>query len=336
MPSALSLGLIGFGEWARSAYAPILKTLDQVEVAGVAAPSRETRQQAREMLGEDVFTTGDYRELLDRADVDGVMIAVPNPRHCEVALAAIQRGKHVFLELPVALKEEDVEAVLRAAEAFDGVVQFDFELRYMPVARALRQWIDQGTLGRPLEAAVDLRTNWGYGPDEPGEPARAGFYLWLGPWYLDMLDLMLDGPFPRRARVAGGRAMNGSLLDHGHALVEYESGAIGRFSHTLVSTCPQVRVSGRVMGERGELEVDFERGIISGHAVEGPIQETCHPPKQPVYGWAGMRESIESFVAAMARGGPVEGGTAVARRVHQAVFACHRADQEARSSGEES
>ena len=320
------IGLIGFGEWANTAYVPTFKTIDEAEVAGVSAPSSATQELARQEYGEAVTVTGDYHDLLDDDSVDAVMVAVPNAQHKEVALAALQEGKHVFLELPIALTEEDTEEVLDAAESTDRVVQFDFELRYHPVCRAVQAWLGRPDVGKPLSAAVELQCNWGHGGGECKEPsARDSFYVWLGSWYLDLLDLLLDGPAPVSAKVTGGRAMNGPMLDHGHALVDYGNGAVGRFSHTIVSTSPEVRITGFLQCERGELLVDFENGTLRGHSLDGPIPLEEHPAKQPVHGHGGLRESIESFVAAVTRGEPVLADVSVARRVTRALFACDHA-----------
>jgi predicted dehydrogenase len=251
--------------------------------------------------------------------------------HREVALAVMGAGKHLFLELPVALTREDVAAVLEAAKSFQGVVQFDFELRYMPVCDALQEIVREGALGRPLSATIELRCGWGYGGGSFHEPtARDGFYVWLGAWYLDVLDLILGGPLPVRAQVAGGRAMNGPMLDHGHAVLEYDNGTIGRFTHNLISTQSEVSVMASLLCDRGELTADFSAGTITQHFLKGQTKQTNHPPKQPIYGWAGMRESIAGFVSAIRLGTPVKGNADVARRVHEAVFACHEADQKAR------
>jgi len=323
---SVRIGLIGLGEWARTAYVPTLKTIEGAQVAGVAAPSSSTQEFAREQYGEAATVTGDYHDLLNDESIDAVMVAVPNALHKEVALATLQKGKHLFLELPIALTETDTDEILDAAESAGSVVQFDFELRYHPVCRAVQAWLASGSAGRPLSAAVELRCNWGYGGGEFKEPtARDSFYVWLGSWYLDLLDLLLDGPTPVSAEVAGARAMNGPMLDHGHALIEYENGTVGRFSHTIVSASPEVRIAGFLQCENGELEVDFENGTLRASSVGGPGPEEVHLAKQPVYGHGGLRESIEGFVAAIAGGAPVLGCVAVARRVTRALFACNQA-----------
>ena len=327
----MKIGLIGFGEWSRTAHVPALKTLDDVEIAAVAARSQATRERARALLGDAVRTTPDYHELLASPDIEAVTVAVPNAMHREVALAALKARKHLFLELPVALTPQDVAAVLDAAESFAGVVQFDFEPRYMPVCDALQQIVREGALGRPLSATIELRCGWGYGGGAFHEPtARDGFYVWLGAWYLDMLDLLLGGALPVRAQVSGGRAMNGPMLDHGHAVLEYDGGAVGSFTHTLISTRPETIVTAGLLCERGELSADLFSGAITQYLPKGQTRQTTHPPKQPIYGWPGMQESIASFVAAIRSGTPVKGNAQVARRVHKAVFACHEADQKAR------
>ncbi len=326
--AAIQLGLIGFGHWPQEAYVPTLTGHNGVRVVAVAARSQATRERARQTFGCAVSTPADYQDLLADPAVDAVMVAVPNAMHREVALAALGHRKHLFLELPVALTPEDVGAVLAAAEAGSQVVQLDFELRYMPVSRAVECLILEGEMGRPLSASVELRCDWAFEGGHFQEPtARDGFYPWLGAWYLDMLDLLLGGPEPLRTQVAGGRAMNGPLLDYGHALIEYASGAVGRFCHTLVSTRPEVSVTGNLLCERGELAVDFQAGTLVRHLKGGETVETACPPKQPVTGWAGMRESIEGFLAAVRGQEPGLADTGVARRVHGAVFACHEADR---------
>ncbi|NDK14692.1 MAG: hypothetical protein AUJ96_27560 [Armatimonadetes bacterium CG2_30_66_41] len=334
MPN-VNLGLIGFGEWARGAYVPTLSTLDNVEVVAVAARSAATRQRAREMLGEAVATTADYREVLADASVDAVLVAVPNALHREVAVAALAQGKHLFLELPIALVRGDVRAVLDAATSADRLVQFDFELRYLPVAQAVQRLVARGDVGRPLSASVDLSCNWGRGGGDFSDPlAREAFYLWVGAWYLDMLDVLLGGLAPRGAQVTGIRAFNGPMLDQGHALLEYDSGAVGRFSHSILSPKVGTFVTGWLLGEEGELVVDFQEGTLTKYSAAGSVNEGQHPPKRPVHGWAGMRESLESFVSAVGEGTPVVADAEVARRVHEAAFACHEADQRARGERE--
>jgi predicted dehydrogenase len=120
------------------------------------------------------------------------------------------------------------------------------------------------------------------------------------------------------------------MLDHGHAVLEYDNRAIGRFTHTLISTRPEVSVTAALLCDHGELAADLSSGTITQHLPKSQARQTSHPPKQPIYGWAGMRESIEGFVAAIRTGVPVKGDFQVARRVHKAVFACHEADQTAR------
>jgi predicted dehydrogenase len=328
----LRIGLIGYGYWARTAYAPALKDLESVEIAAVAARSRSSRQQARHELGSQVITTGDYMSILGDEAIEAVMIALPNPLHHEVTKRAAGHGKHMFLEPPAAMTRCEVESVLETARSLGRVVQFDLELRYSPVARAIQEIVQRGDIGRPLSATVDLACNWGYGGGAFAEPtAREGFYLWLGSWYLDTLDFMLGGPELRDVQVAGIRAMNGPMLDAGHALIEYQNGAVGRFSHCLFVPRDDDSVKGTLVGESGSLDINFQDGTLIRQAPQGSVEVERHPPKEPVCGWAGMRESIESFVSAIRSGTPVIADAEVARRIHTVIFACHEADRAVRS-----
>ena len=126
----VAVGIIGFGEWVKSAYLPALEgTEGAAVVAAVAARSEAGRAAARERLGERVALYADYRDLLADPAVEAVMVAVPNRIHSEVLTAAAQAGKALFFEPPLGLADGEAQAALAALEACAGPVQADFELR---------------------------------------------------------------------------------------------------------------------------------------------------------------------------------------------------------------
>ena len=98
--STLKIGLIGFGSWATSAYVPALRERDDVEIVALAARTESTRMTGRSLLGDAVSLYDNYHDLLGDAAVDAVMIGLPSDSSTEAAGAALDAGKHIFLEPP--------------------------------------------------------------------------------------------------------------------------------------------------------------------------------------------------------------------------------------------
>lgn len=322
----VAVGIIGFGEWVKSAYLPALEgTEGAAVVAAVAARSEAGRAAARERLGERVALYADYRDLLADPAVEAVMVAVPNRIHSEVLTAAAQAGKALFFEPPLGLADGEAQAALAALEACAGPVQADFELRYTPVLRRVVQMVHDGSLGDPLMAKVRLWCNWGHGGGEWREEVQGqGFFPWLGYWYLDVLDAVF-GAAPLSACVVGGREMNGDLTDHGWATLTYPGGRLGQFEFSLIAAETQ-HVGVQVAGTGGEVEADLWSGDLRRRVTGGEWEQTSVPCAQPICGFCGMRESVGSFIEAAGAGRPVLADMAVIRRVHAAAWGCTRSD----------
>ena len=320
----IRLGLMGLGKWPREAYLPILEEMSGVRVAAVAVRSEATRQFAGEKFGAEVRLHDGWRELAADPKVDAVMVALPNERHGEAIEAAVAAGKHVFYEPPAGLNAAEVGRVFGAIEAAEGIVQPDLELRYLPVVQAVGELLVAGEIGRPMMASVRLRCNWGYG-DGPFRYAEdQGFFLWLGCWYLDVLDVVFEAE-PVRASVTGGYAMNGRLMDYGFATLGYPDGRIGQFEFNLISG-DRTEIVLQVAGTEGQIDAELETGSYRWRKRGEEPREGRAPSSQPAHGFVGMRESIADFVNAIRTGQPPRASLTVARRVHAAALLCAEAE----------
>ena len=93
----------------------------------------------------------DYRKMLDeRKDIDAVVIATPVDLHKAMSVAALEVGKHVYCEKPMAASPEDCRAILNAAKSAKGVFQQGFQLRHDPKRRASVEFIQRGGIGKVL------------------------------------------------------------------------------------------------------------------------------------------------------------------------------------------
>ena len=322
----INVGLIGFGQWPRQAYAPVLTELDQVEVTALAAPSAATRTLATEAFGRQLRLHEHWASLLDDPSIDAVMVALPNALHAEVITAALAADKHLFYEPPAGQDEATVERVLSAIASSQRVVQADLELRFLPVIGAVRHLLDNGELGAALMAKVRLWCNWGYGGGPWYDHVQdQSFFLWLGCWYLDVLDCVF-AVAPTDAHVVGGYASNGSLMDHGWATLRYPQNRIGQYEFNLVATTA-AKIDLHVATAEGEVEADLQTGDYRWRKQGGAWQQHTAPASSPACGFEGMRESIGAFFDAVAGNGRAKADVAVSRRIHQAAFACAHAER---------
>jgi predicted dehydrogenase len=157
--SKLSVGLIGCGVMGRSLGKQLLE-LETARLAGVADVNPEAVAQAAEELGAPGYPGAEA--LLEQAGIDAVLIASPGFLHRPLAELAAARGKHVFVEKPLATNVADCDAILAAAEGAGITLMVGQVLRYIPCWWQILELVRQGELGRPLGIDV-TRIGGGYG-----------------------------------------------------------------------------------------------------------------------------------------------------------------------------
>ena len=130
----------------------------------------------------------DYRELLEKEDVDAVMIATPDHSHAVVTMAALKRGKHVYCEKPLAYSIHEVRQVTEAARRAKVATQLGNQGQASEEVRLVKEYILDGALGSVGQVHVTVgapfwdQPAWGNRPPEtPPVPDGLEWDLWLGP-----------------------------------------------------------------------------------------------------------------------------------------------------------
>jgi myo-inositol 2-dehydrogenase / D-chiro-inositol 1-dehydrogenase len=149
---AIRVAFIGVGN--RGAYL-LQHTLKapNVRVVALCDINPETLQAVMERAREAGHTPeaySDHRKMLERKDIDAVFIATPTDSHKDIAIAALELGKHVYAEKPMALTPEECRIVSNAAQSAKGIYQAGFQLRYDPRRRVSMEFIGQGGIGDVL------------------------------------------------------------------------------------------------------------------------------------------------------------------------------------------
>jgi predicted dehydrogenase len=151
----VALGVVGLGPWGRE----ILSTLAQMGGARIAAVCDTYPAFLRKgaEIAPHARAVPDHRALLDMEDVEAVVVATPSHLHKDVALAALQAGKHVYCEAPLAATIDESGAIARGAAAAKTVFQGGLQGRSNALYRHVAQFVKTGVLGAP--ALVSVRFN---------------------------------------------------------------------------------------------------------------------------------------------------------------------------------
>ncbi len=144
---AIRLGLIGCGRVAEERHLPPLLSLPMFRVVATADLDPGRGKHLAQRLGTDL-TFSDYRALLARSDVDAVAILTPTSSHAEIGTAALEAGKHVLVEKPVALTLPDCDRFIAAAVRSPCKVLVGLNLRWHRLVVKARLFLATGAMGR--------------------------------------------------------------------------------------------------------------------------------------------------------------------------------------------
>ena len=146
MSERLRVGQAGLGYWGRN----LARNFDDLtDLNWLCDASEERRAEVAERY-PDTKVTADFDELLAADDVDAVVIATPVPTHYPLARAALEAGKHVFVEKPPAMRVAEMEELIALAEEHGLVLMPGHLLLYHPGVLKLKELIDTGELGDVL------------------------------------------------------------------------------------------------------------------------------------------------------------------------------------------
>jgi predicted dehydrogenase len=154
--SSLRAGVIGTG-FIGPVHVEALRRLG-VQVTALCDVPERVQAAARRLAIPQAFD--DYRELLRSPDVDVVHITAPNRYHAEMSLAALQAGKHVVCEKPLAMNTRETAAIVKAARRAATVFAVNFNVRFYPAVLQLRRAIADGDLGEIIHVNGSYFQDW--------------------------------------------------------------------------------------------------------------------------------------------------------------------------------
>ncbi len=247
------VGIIG-SAFSSNIHAEAFQEVPNATITAVCSPNRQRVEEfARKW--KVPFTATDHRQLLERKDVDAVVIGVPNDLHREIVVAAAQAGKHVILEKPIAHTLADAEEMISACKRHKAKLMYAETICFSPKYARVKHLVGEGAVGKVYMVKQGEKHS---GPHSD--------------WFYDI-------------RRSGG----GALMDMGCHGIEWARWMYGKPKpKSVVAHCQRVLHTGRTKGEDNcVVLVEFEGGstalIENSWAKQGGMDDRVE-----VYGTEGV------------------------------------------------
>lgn len=232
--SKIKVGVIGCGSIAKHRHIPEHAANENVEIVAFCDIVEERAQEYADQYNAKAYTS--FEELLKNEEVDAVSVCTPNSLHAPISIAALNAGKHVLCEKPMATSAEEADAMIAAAEKNGKKLMIAHNQRFVASHAKARSIIESGTLGK----IYSFRTAFGHGGPEnwsadgsnswffKKELAFIGAMGDLGVHKTDLLRYLIGEEFTEVAAFVEGSAKENSTVDdNAVCILKSESGMIG-------------------------------------------------------------------------------------------------------------
>lgn len=249
---AIRVGVVGTGAISQVVHVPILSERKDVELIVMADADAHKAETLSRRFGVPLVMEAD--ELIHSETIDAVVLCTPNRHHEEQAIAALEAGKHVLVERPIALSAEGAARVVAAAERTGRILAVGLPHRFRPEVVAVRDFIAGGELGEPFavrgswltRSTPALKSGW----RRARHIAGGGALMDLGIAALDLCLWVVGYPTVERMSCVVTRH-DGEVEDSATLMAETSSGAALTLEVSTRYFAAEDRYYLRVMGEDG-------------------------------------------------------------------------------------
>ncbi|WP_010094789.1 Gfo/Idh/MocA family protein [Ornithinibacillus scapharcae] len=279
----LKVGVIGVGSISQFHIEPYLNH-NRVKLMAFCDVNKERLEEKGKRYGvENLYT--DYKALILEADIDAVSICTWNNTHAEIAIFALEAGKHVLVEKPLSMTVEEAEAVEKAQQKSGKTLQVGFVRRHGDNAKLLKTFIDNGDLGDIYYAKTSCLRRLGNPGGWFSDITRSGGgpIIDLGVHMIDISWYLMGKPRPvsvsgntynrlgNRSHIenlsfyqaADYDPMINDVEDLANAIIRFENGASIMVDVSFTLHLKQDELYVKLFGEKGGAEIEPELALIS-------------------------------------------------------------------------
>jgi predicted dehydrogenase len=275
-PRQWKFGVVGAGTRSCGSHLPILRDyFPEVEVVALCDITPQNLQEGLKVYGKTVAAYSDYRKMLsEHPELDAVIVVVPNFLHAPVTIAALEAGKHVLTEKPMATHVADATKMIEAAKKQQRVLAIGFQMRYSQLFHHAADLLSQGAIGNlELVFAALFRGDWNpkswkYSDPKTGVSTNWRFLTYTcgsslledGIHELDVIHWLVNAE-PRLIQAQGGNNVyrDRETIDNAGILIEFANSVRCNFGFSVFTGgAPDGSVM-RFYGSQGEMTFRRER-----------------------------------------------------------------------------
>jgi len=297
-PRHWKFGVVGTGARARGAHLPILRDyFPEVEVVALCDITPENLQEGRKVYGKAAAGYSDYQQMFsEHPEMDAVVVVVPNFLHAPVTIAALEAGKHVLTEKPIATHVADATKMIETAKRQQRILEVGFEMRYSLLFHRMADLLSQGANGDlELVFAALFRGDWNPRSWKYTDPRTGVSTNWRFLTYTAGCSLMEDGIHeldvirwlvnsqPKRIQAQGGNNLyrDRETVDNAGLLIEFANQVRCNFGFSLFTPGTPDGLVMRFYGSRGEMT--FRREMEAQYVVLNPYRGKTESIAVPYY-----------------------------------------------------
>lgn len=334
------VGIVGLGRIAEAHYDGYSKISDLAVIQAVSDVRESVLEQRRAAWGAKSAYL-DYREMLADPEVQLVDVCLPHHLHLQVVTEALERGKHVLVEKPIASTLEEADRMINLARERGVRLMVAHNHIFNPVVARAKELLDAGAIGRPHLAKAYSMGWFLFTPDDfrkSKEMTGGGVFIDTGAHFIYVMEHLM-GPI----RSVGGlqanlarKEMEGD--DNAIAVVTFESGAIGEITTSYAGRIPKWRdgfpagwdQTVHIYGDAGAIRFSLPGEKLWFYSDADGHEDWVEEDFTGSYA-ASFVQEIDAFVRALASGTepPVTGEDG--RRTLQVILQAYKAMDEGRT-----
>jgi predicted dehydrogenase/threonine dehydrogenase-like Zn-dependent dehydrogenase len=227
--NAVRVGMIGAGNYATLMLLPHLSKMRNVELVGVSTSTGMSGKHTAEKFGFR-FCTTDNTEIFEDKNINVAVIATRHNSHAKLAIDALSQGKHVFVEKPLAVNEDELKLIVNAVHESDNHLMVGFNRRFAPLVLEAKKFFGEQT--GPL--SVIYRVNAGAIPPEHWtQDLEEGGGRVIGEvcHFVDLLQFLCGAKPIQVYALAGGKPEGNLVEDNVTISIAFEDGSIGTIAY---------------------------------------------------------------------------------------------------------